>query len=148
MIEYSRIKDKFHVYKDQIIEITKKKIYAYDRYGIEFSALMIYSHDPIEIDVCKINPRQSDHLFSLEENLYVVIYDVIKPENAIKAAQNILHAYHQHNVKQELFVVIAQAEEDSTAYELVNCLFTMLEYAVKENHPNTVIDANQLSNQK
>lgn len=148
MIEYSRIKENFQVYKDRIIEITKKKIYAYDRYGIEFSALMIYSDEPIEIDVCKINTRQSDHIFALEENLYVVIYDVIKPENAIKAAQNILHAYHQNNVKQDLFVVIAQAEEDSTAYELVNCLFTMLEYAVKENHPNTVIDAQQMNNHK
>ena len=145
MIEYLDIKDKFSDYKEKILEITKNKMYAYDRYDIEFSSLMIYSSDPIDLDICSSHIRQSDNIFSLEKNLYVVIYDVVKPEDAIKAAQNILHAYHHHNVKQELYLVVANAQQGSSANDMVNCLFAMLEYAVKESSYNTVIDMQQIN---
>ena len=144
MFDNGTIKTTFQEYRDKILEITNAKTYAYGRYGLEFAAVMIYSETPIDIDVCSAGIRQSDNIYSLEENLFVVVFDMVNSESSLKAAQNFLHAYQQFDVRQELYVLVAPAHQDGTAIDIGSRLFILLEYALKEHLFNTIIDIEQM----
>lgn len=144
MLTYEEIRESFQEYKEKILELIEKKIYSFERYGIEFSTLLIYSDSPIDKKICNTYIRQSDTVYMLEENFVLVVYDVIDPENSIKAAQNFLHKYQNYKLKQTMYLAVATAEQEETAIDMASRLFIILEYAIRENLANSVIDINQM----
>lgn len=144
MFNEEKLRKGYSEYKERILQLVEKKIYAYERYGIEFSSLLIYSDEPIELPSCKRKIRKSDQVFRLEENLYLVVYDVISPEDSMKAAQNLLLYYQQQHLKQDLCLAIAPAEQEDTAIDMASRLFIILEYALKESCTNSVVDITQM----
>ncbi len=145
MKDFQTIRKSYPEYRNSILEKIEDKIYSYKRYDIPFTSLLIYSEDPINLDVCSINLRQSDNIYTLEENLLLVIYDVITPEDSYKAAQNFMHQYHNHHdLRQKLYLAIAPAEEEHTAIDMASRLFIIMEYALKEECSNSVVDITQM----
>lgn len=142
MYDNETLKTTFPLYKEKILELTRQKLYAYERYGLEFAAVMIYSADPIDMEICSASIRQSDNIYSLEENLLLVVFDMVDEESALKAAQNFLHAYHQLDIRQELYTLVAHVHQDGTSIDMGSRLFILLEYALKERLRNSVIDIN------
>lgn len=144
MYELKKVGGEYLKYKEVIFSHVKNKIYAYERYGIEFSALLIYSDEPIEISICRDKIRQSDKIYKVEENLHLVVYDVIDPENTMKAAQHLLLHYQKYYLKQDVCIALAAAAKDDTASDMSSRLFTILEYALKTSCSNSVIDSTQI----
>ena len=145
MKSFHTIRESYPEYRKIILEKIENKIYSYRRYDVPFTSLLIYSKDRINLDVCGTYIRQSDNIFTLEENLLLVVYDVITPENSYKAAQNFTYQYHnQHNLSQDLYMAIAPAEEENTAIDMASRLFIIMEYALKEGYSNQVVDINQM----
>ena len=142
MFDHGEIKTTFPEYKKKILELTETGLYTYERYGLEFAAVMIYSKEPINMDVCSAAIRQSDNLYALEENLFLVLFDMVDDESSLKAAQNFLHAYQQFDVRQELYVLVAPVHQDGTAIDIGSRLFILLEYALKEHLCNSIVDIN------
>ena len=145
MKEFQTVRKTYPEYRDRILRLLENKIYSFKRYDVPFTSLLIYSHEPINLDVCSASIRQSDNIYTLEENLLLVVYDVVSQENSYKAAQNFLHQYHNsHNLRQDLYLAIAPAEEENTAIDMASRLFIIMEYALKEGYSNTVVDINQM----
>ncbi len=144
MYELKKVGGEYSRYKEVILSHVKNKIYAYERYGIEFSALLIYSDEPIEISICRDKIRQSDQIYKIEENLHLVVYDVIDPVNAMKAAQHLLFHYHKYYLRQDVCIALATAGKDDTASDIASRLFTILEYALKRSCSNSVHDITQI----
>lgn len=144
MVDQTRLSEEFPKYKEMIFGHVENKIYAYERYGIEFSSLLIYSDRAITQDVCRDKIRKSDQIHRLEENLYLVIYDVITPENSFTAAQHLLHHYQTYYLRQEVSIALATAGQDDTAIDMASRLIIILEYALKESHTNMVFDITQM----
>jgi len=144
MLDKQRLSVEFPKYKAMILKFVENKIYAYERYGIEFSSLLLYSDRSITQDVCRDKIRKSDQIHQLEENLYLVIYDVISPENSFTAAQHLLHHYQKYYLRQEISIALATAGQDDTAIDMASRLILILEHALKESITNTVYDITQM----
>ena len=144
MFDASELRDDYMKYKDQILKLVKNQLYNYERYGHEFSTLLIYSDKPIDLDICSANVRQSDSVYRLEDNLCLVVYDQATPESSMKAAQNFLLQYQRFTLKQDLCVAFAPAEQTDTAIDIASRLFIILEYALRESCTNSVVDIGQM----
>ncbi|MEA3372371.1 MAG: hypothetical protein U9Q62_01650 [Campylobacterota bacterium] len=145
MKTFQMVRDSYPEYRDHILEQIENKVYSYRRYDVPFTSLLIYSNDPIDLNVCTAHIRQSDNIYMLEKNLMLVVYDVISQENSYKAAQNFMHQYqNHHNLRQDLYVAIAPAEEENTAIDMASRLFIIMEYALKEGCKNSVVDMAQM----
>lgn len=140
MFDYTQIKKMFPHYKEKIRELTRSKHYAYSRYGLEFATALIYSESPISMEVCSGTIRQSDNIYALEENLFLVVFDMVNSDSSLKAAQNFLYAYQQFDVRQELYILVAPIQQDWVVVDMSNRLFSLLEYALKEHLANSIVD--------
>lgn len=144
MVEFAQIKKSFPEHKVKIFESIKRELYLHDRYGTEFSAMMIYSDEPINLEVCHSHIRESDSVVALEENFVLIIYDIIDIEKCNKAAQNLLLAYQRFNIKQSLYMAVAPAQQLNASTDIGTRLFLILEYAVKESLVNRVVDLEEM----
>jgi hypothetical protein len=144
MVDFSTIKASFPEFKVKILEAIKRELYLHDRYGTDFSTLMIYSDEPINVEVCRSHVRESDSVVALEENFVLIIYDIIDIEKCNKAAQNLLLTYQRYDLQQPLYMAVAPAHQENSSTDIGTRLFLILEYAVKESLVNRVVDMEEI----
>ena len=151
MIEYERFKDNFELYRehfvyyrDKVLDHVENELYRHRRYGVEFAAMLLYGDEPLDLDVCATTIRQSDNIYALEENLFLVVFDHVDAADAIKAAQNFLHDYRNKHLQKTVYTSVAPIEQDETAIDIASRLFIVLEYALKKSLSNCVVDMSQM----
>jgi hypothetical protein len=148
MVNYSEMKKdlseyraQFETFKEQILKELDAFIYRYERYGQEFSALLVYAENTqIDIEVCHNSVRKSDRVFVLSENLILVAFDMASEATALKAAQNFQYNFMQHDVRQELFLALAPIDQADTAIDIASRLLIILDYALNENIPDIIVE--------
>jgi hypothetical protein len=144
MVDFSQIKASLPEYKVRIQDSIKRELYLHDRYGTDFSALMIYSDEPINTEVFSAHIRESDSVIVLDENFVLIIYDIIDIEKCSKAAQNLLLSYQRYDIQQPLYMAVAPARQKNSSTDIGTRLFMILEYAFNESLKNRVIDMEEM----
>ena len=151
MIEYESFKEDFALYRehfshyrDTVLKSVATEIYRHRRYGVEFAAMLVYAEEPLDLEICAITIRQSDNIYALEENLFLVVFDHVDAAQSIKAAQNFLHDYRNKNPHTQLYTSVAPIEQEETAIDIASRLFIILEYALKKSLSNSVVDMEQM----
>jgi hypothetical protein len=143
--ELPEYRKNFNHYREEVLECLSDAIYRYRRYEEEFGAMLLYGEEPLDSATYDEIIRQTDHIYILEKNFWLVFFDHVVPEGSVKAAQNFLHAFLSKDVKKRVFVAVAPIEEeDDTAIDIASRLFIILEYAVKHGLVNSVIDLGQM----
>jgi hypothetical protein len=143
--EFPEYRKNFNCLREKVLESLSDALYRYQRYEEEFGAMLLYSEEPLQTAVDEDSIRQTDHIYRLEENLWLIFFDHVAPEGSVKAAQNFLHAFLNKDVKQRVYVAVAPIEEeDDTAIDIASRLFIILEYALKNGMANSVTDLGQM----
>ncbi|MDX1295001.1 MAG: hypothetical protein R3302_01965 [Sulfurimonadaceae bacterium] len=151
MIDYDTFKDdlpqyrsNFIHYRDLVLEKVSNETYRYRRYSLEFGCMLIYASEPLDFEICANMVRQTDNVYMLEENLMLVVFENVNAEQALKAAQNVLHTYQNWYPKKKFYASVAPIEQEETAIDIASRLFIILEYAVKYSIINDVVDMGQM----
>ncbi|MEA3418785.1 MAG: hypothetical protein U9Q90_05235 [Campylobacterota bacterium] len=139
MIADSKLMDHMPMLKNKVLHVTDKKIYLFERYGINFTGMFVYSNETIDASLCESHIRKSDSCTVFDNNLLFITYDVVDIEDSIKAAQNLLLFYQEKYHLQELYMVVSPAYQEETAMDMGSSLVRLLDYAIKESLKNKVI---------
>lgn len=139
MIAENKIMDHLTMIKNRILHLTDTKIYLFERYGINFTGVLVYSRETVDAGFCQSNIRKSDSCTVFDTNLLFITYDVVDIEDSIKAAQNLLYDYQEKYQHQELFIVVTPVYQEDTAMDMGSSLVRLLDYAIKESLSNKVI---------
>jgi len=115
----------------------------FTRCGGVFTAALFYSSDPISQDSVKRSIRSSDHIHILEENLFLVIFEETPVEGGIVASEKLLSLL-LHEKKQLIYVAVSESEKGKEGTLLIYQLFNILEFAIKHQHGNEVLDSGYL----
>lgn len=143
--EFPGYRKHFNCYRDKVLECLSDALYRFQRYEEEFGAMLIYGESPLEQAAYEEIIRQTDHIYILEKNVWLVFFDHVATEGSIKAAQNFLHSFLSKDLRQQVYVAVAPiVEEDETAIDIASRLFTVLEYAVQNGLVNSVVDLGQM----
>ncbi len=138
-------RENFSRYRDTVLECLSDALYRYRRYEVEFGAMLLYAETPFKPENYRDLVRQTDRIHLLEEHFLLVTFDHAEPENAIKAAQNFLHAFLSRDLRQVVYAAAAPIEEgDETAIDIASRLFIILEHAIRHNHYNCIVDMGQM----
>lgn len=74
----------------------KKHYYSYERYNVESTFALLYHEKPLPLIELSQFVRTSDHLISIDENHYFIIFAFTSEADAYKAAQNLLMKLDNH----------------------------------------------------
>lgn len=141
---FSSFCGEFSHYRDAILDLVDNELYRHRRYGVEFGTMLVFADEPLDLEMFATMIRQTDNIYALEQDLMLVVFDHVNAEDAIKAAQNVLHAYRSRNMHKTLYTAVAPIEQTETAIDIASRLFIILEYALKKSLSNCVVDIGQM----
>jgi len=124
----------------QASELCDEFFYRYLRYQVNFSMALFYSTDALDAEVFKSNLRRSDKFLPLQYNLFCTVFDMTTQEEGLKASENILYAHEAKHFSKQLFISFASTQEYPTQSDLKSHLFSFLNFAIKEDRTNQIID--------
>ena len=138
ILEY---REKFEQLKTTILELLAKHRYRFERYGQEFSALLVYTKvQRFDMEKCRGLIRLSDELFEMGDNMMLVVFEQTDEVSGFKAAENFRYAYERLDLNRELFCAFAPIREKDTAIDIASRLLVILDYALSDPMPNAVLD--------
>ena len=138
MLDDDRLEN-FKELKEKIQKFTQREKSLLERYDINYTGMLIYSEDEIDVEFCQEHIRESDFVVALEPNLVFIIYSVVDGEGAVKAAQHILHNYQKKYTQDDLYVVLSSQDQKISVTELEGQLVQLLHYVIQGKIPNTII---------
>ena len=129
----------FNELKNKIQNFTKTEKSLLERYNINYTGMLIYSEEKIDIEFCKEHIRDSDDIVALEPNLVFIIYNFVDGQHSEKAAQNILYDYQKRHPQQNIYVVISSQDQKITVTELEGRLVQILDFAIHGKITNRIV---------
>lgn len=118
--------------------------YRCTRYKVNYSIALACTKEPIDLTPLCIYIRKSDRYIPLGENIHAVVFDCTDSEKGIKAANKLL-TYFQHTYfSKSAFSSIITASDCGNPVQTVSQLFDLLDYALRHNMDNHVIDKSQV----
>jgi len=130
----------------KVSDLCDEHFYRFLRYKANFSMALFYSTDSLDLELFKNNLRQTDKLLQLQHNLCCIVLDMTTQEEGLKASENLLYAHEAKHFSNQLFVAFASTQEYPVQNDLKSHLFSFLNFAIKENCNNQIIDGYYATN--
>jgi hypothetical protein len=143
-LEAPEYRKRLNQYRETILELMKDELYRYERYNVEFAAMLVYSDAPLEEGNCCDAVRQSDRVHLVDTNLFLVVFDHVNAADGLKASQNYLYAYLNDNPHARVYAALVPIVQEETAIDMASRLFIVMEYALRKETANTVVDFDQM----
>ena len=131
--------EKVNELKEKISSFIHKEKSFLERYEINYTGMLIYSDNIVDTDFCHEHMRESDIAIALTPNLASIIYNVIEGQDAMTAAQHILHNYQIKHPKQDIFIVISTQDQKISTVELEERLVQLLQFAIEKKITNNIV---------
>jgi len=114
--------------------------YRYQRYDAHFSMALFYSHEPLDEALFIDAIRESDKHLILQDNLICVVFDMTSNDRGLKASENLLALYEAKHFGKKFYASYVSMEDFATKEAMRSQLFSLLNYAIKENKYNQITD--------
>lgn len=137
---------KFRELKEKINQFTHREKSLLERYEINYSGMLIYSATDVDIDFCQNHIRESDVAIALTPNLTFIVYSVVGGQDAMKAADHILHSYHEKYPYQKTYSVLSSQDQKISAAQLGDRLIQLLQFAIDQKVTNHIVTLSDLNN--
>lgn len=132
--------------KEKINQFTHREKSLLDRYKINYSGMLIYSDNIVDTNFCQKHIRDSDLAIALTPNLAFIVYTVVDGQDAMKAAQIIMHNYHKKYPDQETFTVLSSQDQNISAAELGERLIQLLQFAIEQKITDHIVTLSDMNN--
>jgi len=118
--------------------------YRHKRYHINYSIAI--GHTPHKIDLTPMSHhiRKTDLYVILTDNTYAVILDCTDNITGLKTANNLLTHFQASFFSHHLYAAVVTVGDYDTALHAVHDLFYLLDYAIKHNTNNMVLECSQI----
>ena len=138
--------DLYKQLRELILKSLDESLYQNDRYGQEFSSLLIHAaENALNAEDCKKHLRKSDHAYQLDENLVLIYFDHANFSGGVSAAQKLQYAIHNMNIHLNLYYAEAHVyEKEEHSIDIASQLLSTLIYAVEESVSNQIVDYSML----
>jgi len=138
ILEY--IKENEHQLSEIVMNSISEYMYRNTRYDTDFSIVLIYSYNDIDIVALQKRLRLTDKIIELEENLYCVILDGASTESCIKAAENVNFHLLELNANNKYYLSAADSHMNNPKYiNMIQSIFERLDFAIKNDLSNIVV---------
>lgn len=142
MINFSN--EQHSLMKEKLTQAIKDFSYRFKRYEVNYSVAI--GHTPEDVDLSKISQyiRETDRFIILNHNTCAVILDCSDDIRGIKAANNLLTHFQGTFFSTPLYFSIVTASNYDTEHKMTHELFYLLEYAIKHNMNNILVEHSQV----
>jgi len=121
-------------------KLSEKYFYKFNRYNTNFSTVLLYSNTVIDEALIKMHIRQSDKLVKLQDNFFYIVFDMTSQEKGLKAVENLLSLHESKYFSHKLYISFVNTEDYTDVETMKSHLFSLLNYAIKENNYNQITD--------
>ena len=135
----------FKELKDKINHFTHREKSLLERYKINYSGMLIYSNTTVDIEFCQKHIRESDVAIDLTPNLTFIVYSVVDGQDALKAAELILHSYHEKYPTQDTYSVLSSQDQNISAAKLGDRLVQLLHFAIDQKVTNQIVTLSDMN---
>jgi len=135
----------FKELKEKINHFTHREKSLLERYKINYSGMLIYSNTPVDIEFCQKYIRESDVAIALTPNLTFIVYSVVDGQDALKAAELILHSYHDKYPAQDTYSVLSSQDQNISAAKLGDRLVQLLHFAIDQKVTNQIVTLSDMN---
>jgi len=125
---YENLNELIHLYK-----------YRFHRYGLEFSLLLFYTVEDIELSSYASLVRLTDSFLKLEDNVYAIVYEGADIEKSIKAGHNVISHFEREHREKVIYVSAVSVQEYPDKNDMIDQLFIRLAKGTTEKLPNTIV---------
>lgn len=137
-----------HTRRKALQEKLLHKISEYDyrfiRYKANYSVAVFFTPEGIDLKPLGTYIRATDRFAPLDENFYVVVFDGANDDKGLKAANNLLTYFQHAHFGRSLFAGIVTADHSKNAPQMIAQLFDLLDYALRHNMDNHIVDDSQI----
>ncbi|MFZ2889532.1 hypothetical protein [Sulfuricurvum sp.] len=130
-------------FQEKLIEKMAVYYYRYTRYHTNYSVVICYVAEAIDLSIIKTHIRKSDEFFKLNNHLYAFVLDSTDDAQGIKTANNILSIIQPQYFSKHLYMAVVTASNYTDTFQTIHDLFDLIEYALHHNINNSVIDSTQ-----
>lgn len=118
--------------------------YRNKRYSFNFSIAIAFAGDEVDLKSFSDHKRKTDKFIVLEEHLACLILEGTDSDSAIRATSKLHNKFQLENFNKKIFIAVVTASDYADDNAMIHSLFNLLEYAVKHNMDNLVIDKDQI----
>lgn len=119
--------------------------YRYTRYQVDYTISLICTPEPLDMaPLLSKYIRETDHSIILQDRLYAIIFDSANENKGTKAANKLLTYFQQLYFSQSIFASIVTASNFNNPPQMISKLFDLLDYALKHDMDNHLIDPSQI----
>lgn len=130
--------------KEKLSQAIKDFGYRYKRYEINYSIAIGHTSEDIDLSQMSGFIRETDRFIILDYNTCAIILDCSDEIRGIKAANNLLTHYQGLFFSKALYLTIVTANNYDTNHKMLHELFYLLDYAIKHNMNNILLDHSQV----
>jgi len=135
-----------HYLQEQLVQRIAYFDYNFSRYNTHYTIAIVYiSEEDGNLNVLSKNLRKSDRLVMFQKNLCAVIFNSANETNGLKAANNLLTDLQALFFSKHLYMAVVTATHCKSSFQLVYDLFDLLQYAIKNNMNNLVLESSQIT---
>lgn len=136
--------EQYSLMKEKLSQAVKDFGYRFKRYEINYSITIGYTSEDIDLTQMAGFIRETDRFIILNHNTCAVILDCSDEIRGIKAANNLLTHYQSVFFSIPLYLSIVTASNYETNSKMIHELFYLLDYAIKHNMNNILLDHSQV----
>ena len=130
--------------KEKLSQAIKDFAYRFKRYNINYSIAISHTSETIDLTKMSNFIRTTDRFIILNHNTYAIILDCSDELRGIKAANNLLTHYQGIFFSIPLYLSVVTASNYDTNTKMIHELFYLLDYAIKHNMNNILLDHSQV----
>ena len=104
-----QIREHYGDYKAKIVESVGEYVYRKKRYDVDYTVALFLSDEPLDEEFIRGNIRDTDRVFSCDENCIGVIYDFANEETGLKAAENLLMYIEPHLKSDTIYISVVNS---------------------------------------
>lgn len=130
--------------KEKLSQAVKDFAYRFKRYAINYSIAIGHTSEDIDLSQMSGYIRETDRFIVLNHNTCAVILDCSDELRGIKAANNLLTHYQSIFFSKPFYFSIVTASNYEVDAKMIHELFYLLEYAIKHNMNNILLEHSQL----
>ncbi len=130
-------------HKQEILKELKIMFYRFHRYHNDYSIALFYTENHFDYEIVTKEKRFTDKLIRLEENLFVLVYENADISKSIGASSKLLSQLKK-SYNESIYSVIEDCREDNEGSITLHNLFNLLDFSMKKNYDNEVVDKSYL----
>jgi len=128
---------------EKIMDELGRVFYRLKRYSYKYTTVLFYSDLNFDYNMVKDEIRMTDLCIKLEKNLFLLIFEDTDLSEGIRASEKLLSTLLQSS-NQNIYLAIEECREENEGVIILHKLFTLLDFAMDNNHINEVIDNSYL----